>query len=191
MTTLFKLYKYRYEVLLFCSCAVVMGSALYNTWTGRKGTWSYELPPLPSLLPRPPTPSSDSMASRGEQRVLAYLERTFQRPFEKRRPRFLSNPVTGGNHNLELDCYNEELQLAVEFNGRQHYEYVPFFHRNKEAFLNQKYRDEMKRQRCYDRGIVLIEVPYTEEPRVESFLAQKLRQYQHLRDAMVGVSIDV
>lgn len=194
MVTIFKLYKHRYEVVLVCSCIAVLGIALYNTCTGRRGSWSCDLPAPVALRLPPSVTDSDSSASKGERRVQSFLQRTFQRPFEKQRPKFLSNPVTGGNYNLELDCYNEELRLAVEFNGRQHYEYVPFFHRNKEAFLNQKYRDEMKRQRCYDRGIVLIEVPYTEEPRVESFLRQKLREYQHLRDAMVGVnsvSIDI
>jgi len=115
----------------------------------------------------------------------------FQRPFRKQRPTFLNNPVTGGTYNLELDCYNEELQLAVEFNGRQHYEYVPFFHKNKEAFLNQKYRDEMKRRKCYERGILLIEVPYTEEKKLETYLLQRLRNYQRVRDSFVDVSVDV
>ena len=55
-------------------------------------------------------------------------------------------PVTGGNFNLELDCFNKELRIGLEYNGVQHYKYVPYFHKNKEAFLNQKYRDDMKEE---------------------------------------------
>ena len=89
------------------------------------------------------------------------LENAFDRSFGKARPNFLNNPVTGGNFNLELDCYNPELKLAVEYNGVQHYKYTPHFHKNNEAFLNQKYRDELKRRMCKDNMITLIEVPYT------------------------------
>ena len=89
------------------------------------------------------------------------LESYFNMPFSKARPDFLRNPVTGNKHNLELDCYNPNLRLAVEYNGAQHYKYIPFFHRNYDAFTNQKYRDELKRRICADNGITVLEVPYT------------------------------
>ena len=73
----------------------------------------------------------------------------------------MRNPVTGGDFNLELDCFDPELKIAVEYNGVQHYQYIPFFHKNKEAFLNQKYRDDMKRRMCKENGVLLIEVPHT------------------------------
>ncbi len=101
------------------------------------------------------------VASKSEVRTRQVLEEYFGRPFNKARPDFLRNPVTGNSFNLELDCYNPELGLAVEYNGIQHYKFTPFFHRNKEAFLNQKYRDDMKRRMCRERGVVLIEIPYT------------------------------
>jgi hypothetical protein len=80
------------------------------------------------------------------------------------------------DNNLELDCYNEELKIAVEYNGIQHYKYIPFFHKNKEAFQNQKYRDYMKREICEKNGIKLIEVPNTVKiENIESYLREKLK----------------
>ena len=35
------------------------------------------------------------------------------------------------------------------------------FHKNKEHFLNQKYRDELKNMICKQNRILLIRVPYT------------------------------
>jgi len=102
--------------------------------------------------------------STGEAVCRKYLEQRFRKPFRNIRPDFLRNQVTSSGNkqiNLELDCYNPELRLAVEYNGAQHYKYIPYFHKNNEAFLNQKYRDEMKKYKCRDMGIVLIEVPYT------------------------------
>lgn len=100
-----------------------------------------------------------STESKGEAMCRKICKELFGREFKKIRPKELRNNVTG--HNLELDLYNDELKLAVEYNGKQHYDYVPFFHKNKEALMNQKYRDEIKRMLCKNLGIKLIEIPYT------------------------------
>ena len=113
-----------------------------------------------SLYHKPSPVKQQKRDSTGEQICRSYLERTFNKPFDKDRPDFLKNPVMGG-YNLELDCFNREMRLAVEYNGAQHYKYIPYFHKNKESFANQKYRDEMKRTKCREHGIHLIEVPYT------------------------------
>ncbi len=97
--------------------------------------------------------------SKGEIQSKEMAKLIFGKEFTKVRPDFLNNAVTG--HNLELDIYNPEIKLAIEYNGRQHYDFVPFFHKNREAFLNQKYRDEIKRMKCKENGIQLIEIPYT------------------------------
>lgn len=131
----------------------------------KKGTWSsvylYELPRNKNMYnTRNNTHKKQPKDSKGEIECRRCMEEIFRKPFNKHRPDFLRNSVTGGN-NLELDCYNSDLKIAVEYNGIQHYKYVPFFHKNKEAFYNQKYRDELKRRMCKDNGIFLIEVPYT------------------------------
>lgn len=87
------------------------------------------------------------------------LQKIFRRPFISIRPEFLSNPVTG--QKLEIDCYNEELKLGVEYNGRQHEEFIPFFHRHKGNFRQQRYRDELKKLMCQKQGITLISIPST------------------------------
>ena len=119
-------------------------------------------------------PTKQRQDSAGEIICREYLQQRFNRPFNKIRPDFLKNNVTGG-YNLELDCYNPELRLAIEYNGVQHYKYTPYFHRNKEAFMNQKYRDEMKRERCRMNRIHLVEVPYTvPRDKIESYLESEL-----------------
>ena len=42
--------------------------------------------------------------------------------FSPIRPNFLVDPQT--NYKLELDGYNEELNIAFEYNGIQHYKFV-------------------------------------------------------------------
>lgn len=62
---------------------------------------------------------------------------------------------------LELDFYLESLKISAEIQGKQHYEFVEFFHKNIEGFQNQKRRDEEKRIICKNKGIKIVEI-YTE-----------------------------
>ncbi len=98
--------------------------------------------------------------SKGEAECRFVLETIFNAPFKKRRPKFLFNNKTGSN--MELDMYNKEIGVACEYNGKQHYEYVPYFHRGgKHEFEAQVERDNLKRKVCQKLGIVLIEIPHT------------------------------
>ena len=65
--------------------------------------------------------------SKGEIECRTVLENIFKRPFRKKRPSFLENKALNNGLNLEIDCYNEELKLGCEYNGRQHYKFTPFF----------------------------------------------------------------
>ena len=93
-----------------------------------------------------------------EERCRKILQRLYGKKFPSVRPSFLKNPVT--KKNLELDCYNDEMKLALEYNGQQHYKYTPYFHKSKKNFYSQVHRDDWKRRRCRELGIKLIEVPH-------------------------------
>lgn len=150
-----------FDIIVIVGIIFIVIYGLIRIIFKKSGTWSTNYYYAPSHQSNSISiPSSDSNDSHGERECRRVLESIFGLPFGKLRPNFLSNPVTGGN-NLEIDCYNEDLKIGVEYSGRQHYEFVPYFHKNKEAFLNQKYRDELKRRMCLDNGILLIEVPYT------------------------------
>lgn len=96
--------------------------------------------------------------SKGENYCRSVLEKLFNRPFPKVRPDFLNNPETGKN--LEIDCYNEELKLGLEYNGIQHYCWPNFTKQTKEEFIQQRRRDLYKIEQCNKLGIYLIPVPY-------------------------------
>lgn len=89
------------------------------------------------------------------------LESYFKRPFNSVRPSWLRNPKTGKC--LELDCYNEELNLALEYQGSQHAYFNYHFHKTYENFEYQLWRDKLKKQLCDERGVILIQVPHTVE----------------------------
>ena len=111
--------------------------------------------------------------SAGEIICRKTFEKIFNKPFKKCRPDFLKNPITGIN--LELDMYNNDLRLACEYNGCQHYKFVKFFHNNMDNFRNMQYRDYLKKKMCVDSKINLIEVPYTvQNDRIEKYIIEKV-----------------
>ena len=60
--------------------------------------------------------------------------------------------------NLILDFFIPSLGLVVECDGKQHTEYVPFFHHTKIEFHKQQIRDQRKRDWCILNNFKMIEV---------------------------------
>jgi hypothetical protein len=84
--------------------------------------------------------------------------------FKKIRPKWLRG--------LELDGYNEQLNLAFEYNGEQHYNYNPHFHRKGvKQFIHQICRDKVKRKLCKKNDVDLIIIPYHVKNKYEFVLA--------------------
>jgi hypothetical protein len=103
------------------------------------------------------------------------IEKIYNKKFPSIRPDFLKNPITGKN--LEIDCYNQELRIGLEYNGAQHYKYTPHFHKTKTNFYSQVHRDDWKRKRLNEMGIRLIEVPYWVMPiDLENYITNELKK---------------
>lgn len=125
----------------------------------------------------PGAPTSPTLAASGELETKAALERLLGVTFSKVRPSWLRNMMHMTGRNLEIDCYNEELSVAVEYSGPQHFMYPNSFHKTLAEFAAQVERDAFKRQVCEERGLVFIVVPHT-VPRkdIEAFLLHELTQ---------------
>jgi hypothetical protein len=85
------------------------------------------------------------------------FERIFDAPFPKARPKWLVNER---GKRMELDGLNPERKIAFEYQGRQHFTDVPFFHRK--GSLDQRMRDDAQKVAlCMARGVTLVAVPQT------------------------------
>uniref|UniRef100_A0A6C0LVX5 Uncharacterized protein n=1 Tax=viral metagenome TaxID=1070528 RepID=A0A6C0LVX5_9ZZZZ len=175
-----------FEICLGICLGFLIIFGIYNKLRGFSGTFSekgkyYTAPKyIHKYIPNKNNTSTGSRAkeSKGESECRRVLQSLFNRKFASSRPDFLRNPVTGGNFNLELDCYDSNMKLAVEYNGVQHYVYTPYFQKSKAHFLNQKYRDDMKQRICKENGVVLITVPYTVKIKdIQSFIVNECRKY--------------
>lgn len=90
--------------------------------------------------------------------------------FDKRKYNWLNG--------YELDGFCEELNLAFEYNGKQHYIFVPeFFHKyGFHIFLEQQLRDEIKKRICKQMNINLIIIPFWIKDK-ETFIKNELKNY--------------
>lgn len=80
---------------------------------------------------------------------------------------------------MQLDGYCQELKLAFEYNGKQHYQEIFHFHRRKKDFEKQQIRDALKSTLCQQKGIRKINIPYTEavsDMRLEKFIYKNLHE---------------
>jgi hypothetical protein len=112
--------------------------------------------------------------SKGEEKCKEVVEKYYNLPFKKVRPSFLKYKH---GKNLELDLYNPYLNLAIEYNGRQHREFCPRFHKTEDDFNEQKERDNFKIEQCLKNGIKLIIVPDTVKYKdIEKYLIDKLEK---------------
>ena len=169
-----KINYYAYEIIFILSIIFILIFGIYRLISGESGSWSdYYF----YLNPKKEDKNTKkvSRVSKGEKECRRVLENYFGKPFPNCRPNFMNNEVT--NFNLELDCFCPSLNIGCEYNGVQHYKYTPYFHKNKEAFRNQQYRDYMKRELCKKNGIKLIEVPYNiKEQDIEKFILGEIKK---------------
>lgn len=87
----------------------------------------------------------------GERVCRFVFESLFGVPFTKVRPEWLLNEE--GNR-LELDGFSDNLKIAFEHNGKQHYSEK--YHRGTKKLMND---DKLKKEKCLQNGVVLIVVP--------------------------------
>jgi hypothetical protein len=82
----------------------------------------------------------------------------FNKEFKKIRN--LNWLINKEGYNLELDGFNSDLKLAFEYNGIQHYKFIPFFHNTIYEFNKLKDHDKLKHELCYLNNVKLISIPY-------------------------------
>lgn len=73
--------------------------------------------------------------------------------------------ISGRNNNgyvfVDFKITYKDTPIIIEYNGIQHYKYIPFFHDTLEDFRKQLRRDKEVRDYCERNQIKFIEIPYT------------------------------
>ncbi|TXT62408.1 MAG: hypothetical protein BAJALOKI3v1_590005 [Promethearchaeota archaeon] len=100
-----------------------------------------------------------------ERVVRGILEVLLCKKFPKTSPDWLNeDKVRKPGGRRHLDGFNENLKIAFECHGIQHYKFEPFFHNGDiNKFHLQQKRDEFVRNKCKEQRVLLLEIGYIKE----------------------------
>lgn len=93
--------------------------------------------------------------NRGERIVRGWLSYLLKKKFVNTRPNWNINPYT--EKKLELDCYNEELKIALEYDGAQHKKAINYYG-GVDTVMKTLLRDAIKEDNCFEQGVSLIRI---------------------------------
>jgi hypothetical protein len=83
---------------------------------------------------------------------------------------------------LFLDIYCPAYNLAIEYHGRQHFDYVAYFFESYEDFVRAQKRDERKLEKCRELGITLVVFKYNDSLDEDVVYDRLLRELQQAGD---------
>ena len=99
-------------------------------------------------------PKCSKKESKGEQQIKRFLDKAgIEFEFQKYFPEW-----NIGIH--YFDFYIPEYNLVLEYHGRQHYEFVPHFHKTEENFYYRLSKDKIKKESALSRGLNYISISY-------------------------------
>lgn len=75
---------------------------------------------------------------------------------------------------LRFDFYIPSLNILIEFNGIQHYRYIPAFHKNTkhDNFERVQQRDSIKKQYTKEKGITFVVIPFWDIDKIDQILTK-------------------
>ena len=106
-------------------------------------------------------------ASEGEKKIAKYLD---SRNIEYKQ-QYKFNDCRSKNK-LPFDFYIPSKNIAIEYDGRQHYEIIDYFD-GLDGFIDTKVRDTIKTVYCKENNIKLIRIPYWDFDKIEEILEKE------------------
>ena len=84
--------------------------------------------------------------------------------------KLINVPIWGKDHLIRADFYLPKENCVIEFNGKQHYEYTPKYHKSEGSFKYQQERDKQLEIYCLKNNINLLVFRY------EDFKSGKMKK---------------
>lgn len=81
----------------------------------------------------------------------------------------------GRNNLLYADILIPRLMVVIEAHGRQHFEFVPHFHKSRMDFIKGKNRDRDKIEWCEINNFRILELSYKDKKKWETMITQFLK----------------
>lgn len=136
---------------------------------------------LASLYPQHNIAFNDQHPSAPEQLIYSILKSLPSVPIEDWKVNYKHPAMlhSKSNRRMELDLFNEKLNIAIEYQGEQHYQQYRTL--DAEHVTQQKYRDNEKMKSCTQHNITLIQIPYWWNGSKEDLMATIAKQTQLIK----------
>lgn len=99
-------------------------------------------------------PKCGEKSSKGEKYIQKFLDKN---GIEYEKQKYFKNWNIGLHY---FDFYIPQFNCIIEYHGRQHYEYVDYFHKDEQNFLYRLEKDKIKKEAVLAKGINYISINY-------------------------------
>lgn len=110
-------------------------------------------------------PKCSKKASKGERKIMEYLD--------SQNIPFIKEKVFDWSNRKRYDFFLPDFNLLIEYQGKQHYEWVPTFSLSLEE---QQEVDRWKAAQAFGHGFDLLTISYLDFDKIENILAQRLKE---------------
>jgi hypothetical protein len=101
------------------------------------------------------------------------METIYGVPFNSETPDWLIHPET--NEKLELQAFNSDLKIAIEYKDENHYKFPNSINKNYQEFVEENKKNRFKIDLCDKHGVYLIIVPYNvSDDKIPKFIMSHL-----------------
>jgi hypothetical protein len=95
-----------------------------------------------------------------EEQIRFCFSQLFGQEFPKKNPPWLRQK---NGEPLHFDGFNQDLMLAFEHDGEQHFKHIEYFHPTLEDFQAAQKRDEIKNMLCAENNVELVRIRFDEQ----------------------------
>ena len=117
-------------------------------------------------------------SSRGEIEIYLHLSKL---DLDFNQEKIFKDLLSKKGHPLRFDFYIPEYNLCIEFQGKQHYEFVTDFFSTKEEFEYYLENDRNKVSYCREKNINLLTIKYTKFSSIKSIIDNKLFKIEKVK----------
>lgn len=118
----------------------------------------------PALLFSGYCPKCEKKNSLGEKQIIKFLE---EKNIKYETQKYFSGWNIGIHY---FDFYIPEYNLVLEYQGKQHYEFNSFFHKDEEDFAKRKKKDILKKDKAIFHNMNYVSIKYTLFNNINSIL---------------------
>ena len=83
---------------------------------------------------------------------------------------YIFDEICNINRTVFVDFYIKSLNLIIEYDGEQHFKFLPHFHGSEDRYINQVNRDKCLNEYCKSNSIKLLRISYKDNNRLEEVI---------------------